>query len=353
VDEAKCHQIVEQLLNPQEKKQLPPLTSDEFRKIDEILERKSVEGVINASVLKKLRRKLQAAKRYKANRETILAQQAQYREGNKAAVQAKNAKYWKKSRETILVKKVQYREENKETIRLKKAEYYEENKETILVKNAKYREENKETILAQQAEYRKRLQDPHERVAFLERTLQQGQDKHDQKRAALEQERQSLRLSGQQASVFEHLARLRQLEEKLTLLEHQWHALRAKKLQALTKAQRLVAIHEERLALFQQAHRHAQPQHAPCSTESLPSWQALAPPEASLSGQGAHQTPSFEEMYQQLSLLLQAPHQADQLQALEHRQREYQALATQLDEELESLLASFQEPDPFQLARLF
>jgi hypothetical protein len=58
-------------------------------------------------------------------------------------------------------------------------------------------------------------------------------------------------------------------------------------------------------------------------------------------------------MYQQLSLLLQAPHQADQLQALEHRQREYQALATQLDEELESLLASFQEPDPFQLARLF
>jgi hypothetical protein len=354
VDEARCHQIVEQLLNPQEKKRLPTLTSEELHKIGEIVESKRVQGVIDEpcaeSVLKQLRRKFQKAKRYEENRETILAQQAQYREGNKAAVQAKNAKYWKKSRETILVKRVQYREENKETLRAKQAKRYEKNKVAILAKKAQYYEENKEPIRAKQAEYRKRLQDPHERVAWLERTLQNGQEKHDQKRATLEHEIQSLHQQGLQDPVSEHQARLHLLEEKLTQMEHQWHALRAKKQQALAKAQRLVAIHGECLALLQQAHPHAQPQEAPRSPEFLPSWQALEQPEASHFGAVAHETPSFEEIYQQLSLLLQAPHQADQLQALEHRQREYQAIETQLDEELESLLASFQEPDPFQQA---
>jgi hypothetical protein len=395
VDEARCHQIVEQLLNPQEKKRLPTLTSEELHKIGEIVESKRVQGVIDEpcaeSVLKQLRRKFQKAKRYEENREilrakrvkryeenretlrakyeenrasilanrahyreenraSILAKKAQYREENKETLRAKQAKRYEKNKVAILAKKAQYYEENKDYIRAKQAEYYEENKGYIRAKQAEYSEENKEAIRVQRAEYRKRLQDPHERVAWLERTLQNGQEKHDQKRATLEHEIQSLHQQGLQDPVSEHQARLHLLEEKLTQMEHQWHVLRAKKQQALAKAQRLVAIHGECLALLQQAHPHAQPQEAPRSPEFLPSWQALEQPEASHFGAVAHETPSFEEIYQQLSLLLQAPHQADQLQALEHRQREYQAIETQLDEELESLLASFQEPDPFQQA---
>jgi hypothetical protein len=385
-DEATCHQIVEHLMNPQEKKRLPPLSPDEHQRIRKILKEKRNEETIDPQSYKRFVRKLNDTKYREKHRGAIRARDAKYREKHRGAIRARDAKYREKHREALRTEGAKYREkrgealrveqakyyqENRETIRARDAKYYKENGEAVRAKKAKYREENRETIRARdvkyykenreairarRAEYRKRLQDPHNLIKFLERTLQQVKSEYDQESAALRQDIQSLREQWPHALPPVQVAELeRLLAEKQTLLQQtdgKWNALRAKKEQSLEKAQRLVEILGELTTLLQQAHSHAQQQEATSPSEGLPLRQAQDQSESPHSPAVTHES-RFEEIYNELCSLLQAPHQAAQRQAVEHWYAEYQGIEHQLDEELETLLASFHELDTFEPGNLF
>jgi hypothetical protein len=317
-DEAKCHQIVEQLIHPQKRKRIPRFTQEEYEKILAMLDQKEFEGAIDELSVKrakgKLKRKLCKERLYETKREVRLTQQVEHYENNK---------------ETILTQQAQYYENNKETILTQQAQYRKNNRETILAKRTQYRKNNRETRLAQKAQCRERLRIPENRVAFLERTLKKAQDqysKYDKEIASLQQHINSL--SDQQQMQF--------LIEKQTLLEqtrHKWNKVREGKEKALGEARRLVQIQHEITALVQ--HPHSLTHQHDISFEPLPLRQEPS------SSDAAQEMRAFEESYHEWQTTVQASQDAQKLSELEGLYTECRELQRHLEEELEPLLADF------------
>jgi uncharacterized membrane protein len=355
-DEAKCHQIVEHLMNPQEKKRLP-LTQDEHQRIRKILDEKHSKGAIDDLSYKKVIIKLKRKIRNEEKKISIHTKYDNSYEEKKGVIRAKDAKRYKENRDAILARNAKWKEENRDVIHAKDAKHYEKNRDAIRARKTKHYEKNRDAIRVKDAKWREYLRDPHNLIEFLVRTLQKAKDKHDQESAALQHEIQSLSEQRRHAPAPEQVAEQERLlaEKRTRLVQTQlkWNALRAKKEKTLAKTRRLVEIHGEFVALVQQVYSHAHQQEATDSSEMFPLRPIQDQMDLSDLRAVAHETPTFEQMYDQLRPLLQAPHQADQLQVVEHCHTEYQSLHNQLDEELETILASFHELDTFEPGDLF
>jgi hypothetical protein len=145
VDEAKCQQIVEQLLNPPSKrKRMPRMNEKEVGKIMNILEEKKNGEIISDEKYNHCQRKIQKK-----------VQNAKYHKDNKDAIKTKKAEYYEDNKDAIKTKKAEYYEDNKDAIKTKKAEYYENNRDAIKSRDADYRKNNKEAIKSRVADYRK------------------------------------------------------------------------------------------------------------------------------------------------------------------------------------------------------
>jgi hypothetical protein len=345
VDEAKCHQIVEQLIHPQKGKRIPRLTQEEGEKIRAMLDQKEIEGAIDeqsakhakGKLLKKLydmrlyktngdAKRAQVSKRYKTKKEARRTQDAERDKINRETILARDAERDKTKKEARRTQDAKRYKDNRETIRIKDAKRYKDNRETIRIKEAKRYKDNRETIIARNTEYQKRLRIPENRVAFLERTLQKAQDKYDKEIANLQQDIDSLRDQQQKQLLAEKQTRLEQ-----TL--HEWNELRERKEKALGNAQRLVEIQQEITALVQHPHSHTH-QHD-LSFEPLPLRQEPSSDDA------AQEMRSFDESYHEWHTTVQASQDAHKLSEFEGLYTEYRDLQRHFEEELEPLLAEF------------
>jgi hypothetical protein len=385
-DEAKYHQIVEQLLHPQKGKRIPRFTQEEYEKILALLDQKKFEGAIDELSVKRAKRKLkknlsniklyetkrevilaqqaeyyqnnketirakkaqycknnretrlaQQAEHYQNNRETKLAQQAEHYQNNKEAILAQQAQYRKNHKEAILARQAQCRKNNRETRLAQRAQYYQNNRETRLAQRAQYYQNNRETIRAQQAQCRERLRIPENLVAFLERTLKKAQDQYGKKIASLQQHINALRDQQHLFHDADHAIPQKQLlAEKQTLLEqtrHKWNEVREGKEKALGEARHLVQIQHEITALVQ--HPHSPTHQHDISFEPLPLRQEPS------SSDAAQEMRAFEENYHEWQTTVQASQDAQKLSEFEGLCTEYRELQRHFEEELEPLLAEF------------
>ena len=168
VDETKCQQIVEQLLNPPSKrKKMPYINGKEVDKIINILEEKQKEGLITPEIYKnckrRIQKKLKQAEYDKNHKDTIKVKQAEYRKNHKDTLRVKRAEYYKNNNDIRKAKQAEYRKNHNDTIKVKRAEYYKNNKDTIKIKNdtrkakrAEYRKNHNDTIKVKRAEYYKK-----------------------------------------------------------------------------------------------------------------------------------------------------------------------------------------------------
>ena len=121
IDEAKCDQIVEQLINPPSKKRhMLGINEKECYKIIEILGEKRDRGEINSEKYKisrnKMMQKIRKPKYYKNNKDAILSQQYKYYKNNKDAIRQKRLNiikttkmlYWQKRLNIIKATKMLY-----------------------------------------------------------------------------------------------------------------------------------------------------------------------------------------------------------------------------------------------------
>ncbi len=282
IDEAKCDQIVEKLINPPSKKRkMLGINEKECYKIIEILDEKMDKGEINSEKYKisrnKMMQKIRKAKRYKNNKDAAFARNAKYYKNNKHAMLAKNAKY------------------------------YKNNKHAILAKKAEYHKSHKDVILAKKAERRVR-------------DWQEALQKADNEIAALEQEIQSLK---NQLSLSTDVNQLLVKKQKDLIKLQKAKEHYGKYLdQNLEKARRVIQIQQELAELIGEAPSHINPQ------ESLPD--ALG---ESSSHHATQEIRPLEESYDQWLARGQVPQDSQRSDTAKILYAEYHELQRHFEEE--------------------
>jgi len=87
----------------------------------------------------------------KANRESIAAKQAEWRQENLESIAAYQAEYRKENREEQAAYQAEWYQENREAVVARQAKWYQENREAKLAKNSKYQKANPDKCRAIQA----------------------------------------------------------------------------------------------------------------------------------------------------------------------------------------------------------